>query len=56
MALLAKILMGLGMKLLTSDAILDLLLFALEKGAAQSKVKWDDELVEIVKKHLEEHK
>lgn len=54
MQLLLKILMSIGMKLLTSDAILDMLLFVLEKGAEASKVKWDDELVVIVKKHLEE--
>lgn len=48
--------MSIGMKLLASDAITELLIFGLEKGAKASKVTWDDELVEIVKKHVEEHK
>jgi hypothetical protein len=52
MAIISKILIHLGMKLLTSDAILELLLFTVEKGAKSSKVVWDDELVEIIKKHL----
>lgn len=52
MAVVSKILMGIGLKLLSEKVIEDLILFAFEKLSQSTKTKVDDELLKIVKDAL----
>jgi hypothetical protein len=52
MALLLSLLANIGMKLLTAAALEDFLVFVAEKVAAHTDTKADDDLVNIIKKHL----
>lgn len=52
-ALLPKVLMSIGIKLLSESVLEKLILFAAEKLAKSTKTRVDDELFEIVKKALE---
>lgn len=56
LAMLPKVLMSLGMRLLSEKLLEELLIWLLEKLAASSKTKVDDELLEMVKKALAEKK
>lgn len=49
---LLKVIASLVMKLVTAQAIEDLVLFLLKKLAASTESKADDELLIIVEKHL----
>ncbi len=53
MSILMKLAGSIAMKLLTSDALQDLFIWSAEKLAANTKSSVDDELVDIIKKHLE---
>ena len=53
MALLLQLLATLGMKLLTAAALEDFLVFVAQKVADHTESKADDELVTLIKKHLE---
>ena len=51
-AMLPKVLMGIGMQLMSEKLLEELILWSLEKLAKSSKTKVDDELFEMVKKAL----
>lgn len=50
-----KLLLSIVLKMVSSDALEDLLIWALENLARATNTKIDDELVEIVKKYLGRH-
>jgi hypothetical protein len=52
MSSVVQILLGMAMKLLTSAALEELLVFVARKAAAHTETKADDELVAIIEKHL----
>ncbi len=54
MSFILKSLLSIGTKLLTEALLEELLMFSLEKLSKMSKTKVDDQLVNIIKKHLEE--
>lgn len=51
--MIPKILMSIGMKLLSEKLIEELLLWALGKLSMMTKTKVDDEIYEMVMKHLD---
>lgn len=51
---LGKVVLSMGMKLVAEEALEDLIIWAMEKLAASTKTKVDDELAAIVKKHLKD--
>ena len=54
--MLGKALAGMAIRLFTAKFFEEFFIYALEAGAKASKVTWDDELVEMAKKHLEAKK
>ena len=52
LAVLPKVLLSLGMKLLSEKLVEELLLWSLGKLADMTKTKVDDELYQLVTKHL----
>lgn len=52
MALLLSVLTNIGMKLLTAAALEEFLIFVASKVADHTDTKADDELVNLIKKHL----
>jgi hypothetical protein len=50
---LGKVLLSIAVKLVAEDALEDLLIFGLAKLAGSTKTAVDDELLALVKKHLE---
>lgn len=52
MAIILKALMGMGAKLLTEQLIEELVVWGMDLLAKSTKTKVDDELAEMVKKHL----
>jgi hypothetical protein len=53
MGIALQMLISLGTKLLTEALLEELLIFTLEKMAKLTKSKVDDELVDMIKKHLD---
>jgi len=56
LALVPKVLLSIGMRLLSEAVLEQLLVWVLEKLAASTKTKVDDELLEMVKSALEKKK
>ena len=54
MSFVLKTLVSIGTKLLTEALLEELIIFTLEKLSKSTKSKADDELVSIIKKHLED--
>lgn len=52
MSAILKVLVTLGTKLLAEAALTELFIFMAQKLAESTKTKADDQLVEIIKKHL----
>lgn len=52
MAILSKIVIALGLKLLKQSVVSELLIFAAKEIAKSTKFTWDDELVKIIEKGL----
>lgn len=53
---LGTTLAGLAFRLMTGKFFEELIIYGLKVGAKKTKVTWDDELVSIVVKHIEEKK
>lgn len=51
-SILFKLISSVALKLLTSEALQDLLIWSVEKLASSTKTHVDDELVAMIKKHL----
>ena len=54
LALLPKVLLSIGMRLLSEEMLENLLLWALEKLSQSTKTKVDDEIFAMIKKALED--
>lgn len=52
MTIILKALTSIGLSLISEKAIKEFLLWILQKGADSSKATWDNELVDLVKKHM----
>ena len=53
-SVLGKVLLGMGMKLVAAEVVEELLIWVLGRLVLLTDSKVDDELLELVKKHLED--